>query len=114
MEEKNHVITSEQAFDLLPYVVDIYDKLNMDAYRKELQKKYKDKKVDEMEVGIEVVKYVIKNAGKIKDEFFAIVSIIENRSVEDVKRQPFIQTILAIQKIFMDPDLMGFFKQDMK
>jgi|SRR5690606_5362450 len=104
-------ITSEKAFDLLPYLVDIYDKLNIDQYRKELQRKYKGKQVDQLEVGIEVVKYIIKNAPKIKEEFFQIVAIVDDKDIEEVKKQSFLVTIGTVQKLFTDPELMSFFKQ---
>ncbi|MDQ0340272.1 hypothetical protein J2S00_003077 [Caldalkalibacillus uzonensis] len=104
-------MNTEQVFDLLPVVVDIYDKLNIDRYRKELQKKYQGKKVDPTEVGIEVFKYILKHSGKVKEEFFQIVSIVENRPVEEVKKQSFLKTMNTIKEIFSDPELMDFFKQ---
>ena len=105
-------ISSEQAFDMLPYVVDIYDKLDFDKYRKELQKKYAGKKsVDSLSVGLEATKFIIRNAGKVKDEFFAIVAIAENTTIEEAKKQPFVKTVQTFKEIITDPELMDFFKQ---
>ncbi|TCT23394.1 hypothetical protein EDD68_107108 [Melghiribacillus thermohalophilus] len=104
-------MNTEQAFDLLPHVVDIYDKLDLDQYRKDVQKKYKGKKVDQTQVGIDAFKYVLKNSHKVKEEFFQIVAIVEDRPVEEVKRQSFLKTVNSIKKVFTDPELMDFFKQ---
>lgn len=112
-------INSEQAFDMLPFVADIYDKINFDKYRKDLQKKYTEmkkanKKVDAIDAATDATKYILKNSPKIKEEFFTIVAIAENRKKADVKKQSYIKTMKSIKKIFMDPDLVDFFKEAME
>lgn len=107
-------MNSEQAFDMLPYAVDIFDKLDIDGYRKEIAEKYKDKQSDNMAVGIEVFRYIFKNAGKVKTEFFQIVAIAENKSLEEVKAQSLAKTIIAIKAVFSDKELVDFFRQAMQ
>jgi hypothetical protein len=110
----NKTINSEQAFDMLPYVVDIYDKLDIDGYRKQLTEKYRGKKVDQKELGIQSFKYIFKNSQKVKKEFFNIVAIAEKRDLEAVKKESIVKTILTIKAIFSDPELVDFFKQAMQ
>lgn len=105
------MITSEQAFDMLPFMVDIYDKLDINNYRKELNESLQGKEVDKMEVGITVMKYILKNSSRVKEEFFNIVAISEGKPVEQVRQQSLLSTINAIKAIFSDKELMGFFKQ---
>lgn len=112
---ENQAITSEQAFDMLPYAVDIYDKLNFDKYRKELVKKYKGQKtIDYLDPVIDAAKFILKNSGKIKREVFNIVAIAENKKLEEVKQQSFFKTIQTFKKILSDPDLVSFFKEAMQ
>lgn len=115
---EGRAIDSEQMFDMLPFVVDIYDKINFDKYRKDLQKKYKEKKkenkkVDPLDAAIEATKFILKNSPKIKEEFFNIVAISDRKKVWEVKKQPFTKTLKSIKQIFSDPELMGFFKDAM-
>ena len=71
-------IDSEQLFDMLPYVSDIYDKIKFDQFRKELQKKYKGKKnVDSLDPAIEATKFILKNSGKSKKSSFKL-SLLQN------------------------------------
>src|SRR5690625_2798651 len=105
-------LSSEQAFDMLPYVADIYDKTGFDKYRKDIKKKYAGKKkIDYLDPVVDAGKFILKNSPKAKEEFFTIVAIAENRDVEDVKKQPFMQTLKSIKMIFSDKELVDFFKQ---
>lgn len=116
MTEQNKVST-EAAFDALPYVMDVYDKLDLDSYRKKVSKQYKGqdkKKIDVNEIGIDLFKYVLKNLSKAKEEIFTVISIFENKSVEDVKKQPIAETIKSLRTIFSDKETMDFFKKSME
>lgn len=108
------MISSEQAFDMLPVVVDIFDKLELDDYRKELTAKNAGKQVDNVAIAIEVFKYIFKNSGKVKTEFFEIVAIFEGKPVEEIKRQSLAKTIITLKEIFTDKESMSFFKQAMQ
>jgi hypothetical protein len=109
------MINSEQAFDLLPHIVDIYEKLDMDAYRRKMVLKYKDKEnVDTDKVGLEVILYIVRNSQKVKDEFFSVVAIAEQKTVEEVKAQSLAKTISTFKDVFTDKELMDFFKTAMQ
>jgi hypothetical protein len=108
------MITTDKALDMLPFVVDMYDKLEIEIYRKEMTEKHKGKDTDKMTVGIEVFKYIFKNIGKAKAEVYGIVSIAEDKSIEEIKNQSLPKTIMAIKEIFSDRELVDFFKQAMQ
>lgn len=116
-ESQIESISSEQAFDMLPYVVDIYDKIDLNKFRKDITKQYQkqkaiDKKpINPIDVAIDTTKYILKNSPKLKKEFFEIVAIAEKRPVKEVKEQSFLKTISAIKRIFSDPELVDFFRQ---
>jgi len=74
------MITTEQAFEALPSVVNIYDKLDIDGYRKKFVKENKGKNSDAESVGIDLIKYVLSNSNKVKEEVFSIVSITDGKN----------------------------------
>jgi hypothetical protein len=114
--EEVKTINSEQVFDMLPYVADMYDKTKFDDYRKQLAQKYKGKKKEDVAISaaIDATKFILKNSGKVKNEFFNIVAIAEQKKLEEVKKQSFIKTIKSVKRIFSDPDLVDFFKEAMQ
>lgn len=110
------MINSEQAFELLPYAVDIYEKIDFDSYRKKVQADYKKlnkqgKKVDPTDAGIDAFKHILRNSTKVKEEFFEIVAIIDGKDVEEIRKQSFIKTVGTIKELFSDKELVSFFKQ---
>jgi len=108
------MFNTEKAFDMLPSVVTLYDKLDLDAYRKKIAAKTKGKDENDKEaLGIDLFKYILKNSTKVKEEVFEIVSIFEDKTVEEVKAQSFIKTVNTIKSIFSDKETMSFFKQAM-
>lgn len=109
------MINSEQAFDMLPYVVDIYEKLDIESYRRKTIAKYKGKKnIDQQKVGLDVLLYIVKNSSKVKEEFFTVVAIADKKAVEEIKEQSLAKTISTFKEIFTDKELMDFFKTAMQ
>jgi len=107
------MISSEKAFDILPYVSDIYEKLNLNKYIKD--KKVKLKKGENVEIkllgiGLDMFSYVMKNSPKVKNEVFEIVAILEDKTLEEVKEQPFSQTISTIKGLYEDKETVDFLK----
>ena len=105
------MISTEKAFDMLPSVVDLYDKLQIDDYRKKMAEENKGKKLDQMTSGINLFKFVLKNSAKVKEEVFEIVAVFEEKSVEEIKAQDFMTTINSFKTIFADKDAVSFFSQ---
>ena len=108
------MISTEKAFDMLPSVVDLYDKLDIDGYRKKTIKENKGKEADQTTLGINLFKYVLKNSGKIKNEAFEIVSVFEDRPVDEIKAQNFMLTLGTLKAIFTDKEAVSFFKDAMQ
>lgn len=100
-------ITNDMAFDMLPYVMDGYEKID-------INKCLKDKKflkiTDAKTRGNEIMKYTVKNMGKVKEEVYNIVAIIEGKEVEEIAKQNFFDTIKAIKELSKDKKLIDFFK----
>ena len=108
------MISTSMAFDMLPAVVDLYEKLQIDDYRKKIAKENKGKKLDQMSAGINIFKFVLKNSGKVKDEVFEIVAVFEEKTVEEIKEQDFMTTVNSFKAIFADKDAVSFFKDAMQ
>ena len=111
------MINSEKAFDMLPYVSDIYEKIDMGKYiankKFEIAKNKNNDEVEIMGYGLDMFSYIMKQSPKIKDEFFQIVAIIEDKTLEEVKAQNLGETIGTIKALFEDIETMDFFKQAM-
>ena len=112
------MLSSEKAFDMLPYVSDIYEKLNLEKYILDTRKKNKGKgnknELEMMGLGLNMGAYVLKQSPKIKTEIFTIVAMIEDKTIDEVKAQPFIQTKKTLEGLFNDEEAMGFFKSAME
>lgn len=108
------MISTEKVFDMLPSVVEIYDILNIDEYRKKMAKENKGKKLDQMTMGIDLIKFILKNSGKVKNEVFEVVAVFEEKPVEQIKAQDFMITIKTLKAIFTDKEALDFFKDAMR
>lgn len=104
------MISTEKVFDMLPSVVDLYDKLDIDGYRKKSAEENEGKKLDQKTEGISLIKFVLKHSGKVKNEVFEIVAIFQEKKVDEIKEQNFMTTINSFKEILSDREAMGFFK----
>lgn len=104
------MLTSDKALDMLPIFVDIYDKLDMDTYRKKAAEENKGKELDQMGIGIDGFKFILRNSAKVKGEILEIVAAFEGKTVEEVKKQNFLITIKSFKEVFSDKEAIGFFK----
>lgn len=108
------MVSTNKVFDMLPSVVVIYDKLDIDGYRKKIAAENKGKKnVNNEVLGVDLFKYILKNSGKIKEEVFEIVAIFEDKTIDEVKAQSFMTTINTVKDIFQDKETTDFLAQAM-
>src|SRR5690625_2927585 len=111
-------ISTEKAFDALPYAVEIYEKLKFENYIKATREKIgiekkQGKKVDEMTVGIDVFKFVLKNLNKVKEEVFYLLATVEDKTVDEVKEQDMMVTIKGLKDLLSNKELVELFKSAM-
>lgn len=97
-------MNTEKALSILPIVGEIFDKVDL--------KKLTVKSKDEMGAGLEGFTYVLKNATKIQDELIEIVAILEDSTIEEVRKQPFTKTIKTIKDSISAEDI-DFFRSAM-
>ena len=108
-------LSTEKAFDLLPYVVEIYEKMNVDKYIKDTRRKLKGKNnIDELAVGIDMFKFVLKNLNKAEKEVFEVIAILEEKTVEEVRVQPLSITFKSLKDLLTNKELTNFFKSAMQ
>jgi len=109
------MLSSEKAFDMLPYVSDIYEKVNIQKYVLDNKRKGDTKdKLAIMGFGLDMFSYIMKQSPKVKTEIFTIVSMIEGKDIKEVKAQPFTQTLKTFKDLFEDKDTIDFFKSAMQ
>lgn len=110
------MISTEKAFDMLPYAVDILEKLDLQERGKkileDLQKASPGQPAEELqkEVGMAIIKHIAKNLPKIKPEFFALIAIASDVDVKTAKARPLAESIQVLKDVFLDAELMDFFK----
>ena len=104
------MISTSKAFDMLPSVVDLYDKLQIDSYRKKMAEENKGKELDQTTMGINLFKFVLKNSKKVKEEVFDIVAVFEEKPIEEIKSQNFMTTVKSLKEIFSDKEAIRLFK----
>jgi len=102
-------MNAEKMFDMLPYVVDMYEKLDFEG----IQNKYKGSE-DVEKAGMAILKDILKASKKVKTEFFEIVAVYREVSVAEVKKLPATEVIKSIKEIFAEVTTMDFFKQAMQ
>lgn len=102
---------TDKAFDMLPYVVDAYEKLDIDNYIKEKRKEYKENPVSQNQAGIDLFKYILRNAAKIKIEIISIVAVMQDKTPEEVAKQDFMLTVIQIKNLLTDKEKMDFFEE---
>ena len=110
------MISSEKVFDMLPFVSDIYEKTNINKYITDQKKKITTGNQSEAKImgyGLDMFSYIMKQSPKVKKEFFNIVAILEDKTIEEVKKQGLGQTIGVIKSLFEDEETMSFFKSAM-
>ena len=108
------MLSTDKLLDILPYAVDIYEKIDIDKYVEEVNKKYKKNPVSKEQAGIDLFKYVLKNSGKIKKEIITVVSIMQDKSYEETAAQNFLHTATALKEMFEDKEAISFFKSAMQ
>jgi hypothetical protein len=110
-------ITGEQAFDMLPAMCRIFEKLDLTKIVMQVRQENKDnniKKATKTTINDstnKVLKYVSKNIPKIKSEFFEIVGIAWNVSAEEAKKAGIGACMKVFFVILKDPDMTDFFGQ---
>lgn len=107
-------ITTEQAIDMLPAMVEIYEKTKMNELIKESRKNFKAKEgVDSEDIIIdamsEIGKKILKQAPILKKEIYEISAIAQNITPEEARNQSFAKNIVVVRSIIKDEEVMELF-----
>jgi CxxC motif-containing protein len=109
------MVSTEKIFDMLPSVVILYDKLDIDGYRKRIAEENKGKEnISNELLGINLFKYILQNSVKVKEDVFEIVSIFEDKPIEEVKAQSFMKTFNTLKEICSDTETTDFLQLAMQ
>jgi len=96
---------------MLPHVGEMFEKLDIQNFVKEYRQK---KESDSIVAALDLIKFIMKNSQKVKEEVFSIVAIAEDKDLEEVRIQSLATTLKTLQQIFSDKELIDFFKQAMQ
>lgn len=111
------MISTDKVFEILPVVSVIYDKVKIKEFIVDFHDKATKKdvsKFEELEVGLDLFAYILRQSATIKDEVISLVSILDEKDIEEVKKQSFVKSMMSIKDIFQDKELLDFFKQAMQ
>jgi hypothetical protein len=113
------MIATEKAFDMLPYASDLISKLDIKSYilaNKDLlaAKDKGDAEKAMNDKGFDFLMYILKNSAKVKEEVFNLLAIVQDKTVDEIKRQPFATTISQFKDLLQDNELLSFFKFAMR
>ena len=101
------MITTDKALDLVPYMVDIYEKMDKGLLDKSVRKG------DTAEVGKKAMVSILKNLNKFKPEIYGMVSVVTETTPEEVSNQNILKTLKVFKEIynemFKDPEMADFF-----
>ncbi len=98
------MINSEKVFDLLPWMIEIFEKLDLQKFIES----NKDK--DANALGTAVIFHICKNSKKVKKEFFTAISILNDISFDEACKLPLGELIATLKELGKDPELLNFFK----
>lgn len=101
-------LNAEVLFDIAPDIVEIYNKLDL----KEFAEKNKDK--EQKEIGLALIMYILSNTKKFKDEFFNVLSVLQDITVEEAKQLSLPQLIEVLKETGNNKELIDFFGSIMK
>lgn len=98
-------IAVEKLCSLAPIISELSEKLSKDKEFKTFMQSYNDERTNRVFV-FKVLPLLIKN---YHEEAFEMLAIWYEKSVDEVKAQPFSVTVEEVKKIFSDKDFLGFF-----
>lgn len=94
---------------LAPIISDLRPKLQNDEEFKSFLLSYKgnnEKKPDNLDFLLKILPILFK---KYRDEVYKILSIIESKTVDEIKEQPLSSTLNDIRALWTDGDFRAFF-----
>ena len=92
---------------IVPYLCDIADKANTDA---ELHKAIEEGRKSTDKRMTTQLRFLAQVIGKCKDEVFEILSVVYDKTVDEVKEQDFMSTTIPqVIKLWNNPDIQAFF-----
>lgn len=109
-------ISTERAFDLLPHAVAILEELELQAVGARLLAETRQTQPElagealQMAVGLAVIQHVLRHAAEVKDEFFALVAAATGTDIKTAKARPLAEQLQLLREIWLDPELMSFFR----
>lgn len=98
-------VAIEKLCNVAPVVADLAEKLSKDTEFKSLVLSTKEN-VNNTVFLLKMLPLLLKNYAA---EAYEILSIWNDKSVEEVKAQPFAETVRQIKALFADEDLRSFF-----
>jgi len=97
---------AEKMYDMLPCVGEMFEKLDIQKIFKDAQNEK-----DLNKRGMDMIKIILKNSKKVKQEFFELISIYKEITIEEAKNLQPDEAIESLKEIFSELGVMDFFKQ---
>ena len=101
-------INAEKLFDILPDATEIFEKLDVQKFVQE------NKGKDNNELGVALITYILKNTKQFKTEFFNVIAILKEISIDKAKELKLGELTEILKEIGNDKELVSFFKSLMQ
>lgn len=99
-------IAIEKLCDVAPYLGDIAEGIKKDEEFKTFILKYQGEQKNNLAFVFRVLPMILK---KFKNEVFSVLAIIGEKSVDEIKEQPFGVTVSQVKELIEDEDFRSFF-----
>lgn len=99
-------IAIDKLCDIAPIIGNVADGIKKDEDFKKFILEYKGDRKNDLTFIFSILPLLVK---KFKNEVFEILSIIEEKNIEEIKAQPFGNTFSQLKDLFKDEDFKSFF-----
>lgn len=110
-------ISTERAFDMLPHAAAILERLELEKVGARLLAETRQAQPElagealQMAVGLAIIKHVLRHSAEVKEDFFALLAAATGSAVGTAKARPLAEQLQLLRDIFLDPELMSFFRR---
>jgi hypothetical protein len=99
------MLTVEKAIDIIPYLVEISEKVGIADFKKMINID------DKEETGIKMFLNMGKNIKKCRIEIYHVLALVEEKSINEVSQMNIFKVMKTFKEIFKDEELKVFFSE---
>lgn len=103
------MISTKKAFQIMPFLANILDKIHFKEFFAEVSAEQGEEKA-----GIDFTIFLMKNVDKCMGDVCNAVAILEDKELKAVEEQDVFETLDTLNELFKNEKLMAFFGSAMR